>query len=851
MPLNSQGLKQRAPQEGALFASARSTASDITLPVPPWLVALMLGCLLLGAAGFSGSSSWAQSVADPLLEPEVRARRAEIIGRSRAIRSDEYGVELPLERSQQLATPSFPLVNLGQGLGQLQRNAYTVPVLDWGLIFRPLSWPLFLGARWSLGMRWFLRTALTLLGVFAWMRALTGTSSSPSERRKRGTLLGLCAVAVFYSSAMSWWMSTSLPEIVGFAGLGIAAVERSQRASTRRSRLLEMVTAGWFFACAFFDFYPPVWGPTLWIICATLFDLHWRPTHSVRRTVLGAAPYVAVLAVGVVLSLAYYSPYLAAVRDTVYPGDRTAIPGLLAPARLLDLVWPSLLIVGAAARPEQYLGAIPGMNVCEASAVEVLPLLPIAALAVLDRRARAALRRASVGAPAMLCALALLAAWLLIPAFPSWLGTAALLRWSPSPRTWFTFSFALAIFGAVVVAELGDADGANAAHERRGVAWWNAVVVAVVLGGTWWMGQRLVAVRLVPPSAVHHAVPMVLFAALMLAGALAMRSRAAASIVAAAWAVPLVAANFAVNPLVRSSDLAREGTGHRVVSEALSETPGRVVHYATHGGTYPNAFGWPLLVGVEQAPDVHLFRYLAQETPGLTEEVFNRYAHVVAILPPEPARLMQPDVFRLPVDPCSPRIATLGVNHFLINPEYAKQVPERCARSFFVRRAGDLVLWTRQAPVGPVGIARIDEPHTSLDFDFAADAARGVHLEPRRDGLAIDVPAEIRRPVAFAINRSLLERVECARGRVTEVDAHVVVWPSAGRGARCELKYLDSLGALRRLLSRPRPGTLEPGRSASVGHNPGYACSKGAASGATRTPLRTPRARAPGVAPEG
>jgi hypothetical protein len=298
---------------------------------------------------------------------------------------------------------------------------------------------------------------------------------------------------------------------------------------------------------------------------------------------------------------------------------------------------------------------------------------------------------------------------------------------------------------------------------------------------------------------VHHAIPFVLFGALAIGAALAVRRASAAPLLATAWAIPLIAANFAVNPLVRSSDLAREGEGHRVVTEALRATPGRLVHYGTHGGTYPNAFGWPLLVGVEQSPDVNLFRFLAPETPGLTEEVFNRYAHVVATLPPEPALLLQDDAFRVPIDPCSRRVATLGVNHFLLHPEYAARVPEVCACEFSVRRAGDLVLWTRRAPVGELGIARTPAPRSALDFDFGSGAAPGARVTLRRDGLTVDVLRDVQRPVALAVNRSLVDVVRCAAGAASALDAHVVVWPAPGRGASCRVDYLGTVGALRRL----------------------------------------------------
>jgi hypothetical protein len=100
-----------------------------------WPILLAVGFLALGLAGLSGSSGWFGSEHDRLLGPE-RSRRVEVFARSRGIRSDEWAVEQPMARAQQLADPAFPSVNLGLGLGQLMRNPYALPVLDWGAAFR-------------------------------------------------------------------------------------------------------------------------------------------------------------------------------------------------------------------------------------------------------------------------------------------------------------------------------------------------------------------------------------------------------------------------------------------------------------------------------------------------------------------------------------------------------------------------------------------------------------------------------------------------------------------------------------------------------------------------------------------
>ena len=132
--------------------------------MPRWFAAFVVVLAVSGIAGLTGSS-WLFGVEkyDPLFSDAERASRHELWGTSRGIRSDEWAVETPKARGQQLA--GLPLVNLNEGLGELERNTYDIPVLDWGLALRPLSWPYVLPLRWSHGARWFLRDALLLVGL--------------------------------------------------------------------------------------------------------------------------------------------------------------------------------------------------------------------------------------------------------------------------------------------------------------------------------------------------------------------------------------------------------------------------------------------------------------------------------------------------------------------------------------------------------------------------------------------------------------------------------------------------------------------------------------------------------------
>jgi hypothetical protein len=294
--------------------------------------------------------------------------------------------------------------------------------------------------------------------------------------------------------------------------------------------------------------------------------------------------------------------------------------------------------------------------------------------------------------------------------------------------------------------------------------------------------------------ALRHWGPMVLAGLLTLLGVALVRYRTGVWLITLGWVVPVVAANLAVNPLVSTRDLFVQRGGHMAVHEALQSRPGRLLDFGTHAGALLAGEGFATLGGVQVAPDSDLFRFLTPESPGLTEHVYNRYAHVLFAMPPGTSQIIQADWIQVAVSPCSARLATLWVNHFLVGP--SATLPAECAGAFEVREVGESRLWSRKIPVGPVGIASTRTPRSALEFDFRAASA--VRLTRLRDALLIEAPPG-QSPFATAVNLSLVDRIECQGASAARLDAHVVVTPRGDAPVRCEVKFLGTPGALARL----------------------------------------------------
>lgn len=733
--------------------------------------------LAAGLCGLTGSS-WPYSThLDRLLSAEQRARHVELFGQAQPIRSDEWGVEMGASRAQMFSTPDFPTVNPNLGLGELQRTSYDVAIEDWGLAFRPLVWPLLTKTRWSYGVRWFLRSALLLLGLYAFFRAMLRGKDAPE-------IAAWAALAVSFSSPFTWWLSGVFPEPVIFACFAVACCQQHARATTSRRRLLWLAAFAWCCTCAFFFFYAPMWGPLLWILAAALLDVQRKEGVPFFRSAL----MVAVLGACVALAIFYFAPYVALVSHTAYPGKRVALAGQMPFRRLLDMMWPSLQVFTRPSGAALYVGHEAGQNVCEASsALEIFPFFLLTGVALVSTRVRAAIVAAVRSNPWSTAVLALLLAWLLLP-LPRSFGTLTLLQWSPWMRVLFPLGLSTALLTASCLALLPDASTGRGLRTRELVA-----AASVVVLGLFAAAQQIT----IPGNGRAHALPLLLASALGLAAVAVLGARSSRLLLGLAWCVPLVIANFAVTPVTRTRELFVEGPGHAVVNEALARVPGRLLDYATHFGNELASRGWPVLAATYFAPDLDLFQFLGPET-GLDVTTYNRYANVGFSMPPTPSKMYSPDSFIATVSPCSKRLEALFVNHLLVAP--GSGLPPACARDFVEARAGDLLLWSRRRPVCRFGVAA-GQGTSALDFDFHCDAAPQPAFVPERDGFSVRARGDAGHDLALALNRSLVSSVACEGATYRFADAHLLIHPAGSEGFRCDVRWLGSASALGRLAS--------------------------------------------------
>jgi hypothetical protein len=308
----------------------------------------------------------------------------------------------------------------------------------------------------------------------------------------------------------------------------------------------------------------------------------------------------------------------------------------------------------------------------------------------------------------------------------------------------------------------------------------------------------------------NHFGPFVLATGAAVAGISLLETAWGPRLLALGWALPLVLANLGVHPLVASGQLFARGSGHVQLERALASEPGRLLDYTTHIANSLAGYGWPVLSAVQFAPDVGMFRFLAPESPGLREEIFNRYALVHFRPPPGRAESPSADSVWLFVSPCSRRLAALGVNHFLAYPSDA--LPQECADQFVVRPSGALQLWSRKDAVCAFGVARSSAPVSDpLRYDYSCKAGGATaRVRAGRSGFTVELPADPGVQYALPLNVSLVDGVSCAGATARLGETHLFFAPDRPGEASCRVDFLGTPGGLRRLLSRNRPVSAAP-----------------------------------------
>ncbi|MBP2294373.1 DUF7657 domain-containing protein [Azospirillum rugosum] len=544
-----------------------------------------------------------------------------VAGTPKPIRSDEWAVWTPFV--QIAVNNGFGRFNALSPYAEDLRNFNALPLLDWGLAFKPQFWPFFaVDPAWAFSFSHAVFIVLFLAGyhrlfvAFGFGRAWSAAASC----------------ALFFTSYAQFWWTTTGPLLAIFPWLLLAALARLPW--HLHAALMAYVTAFWLLS----HLYPPVVIPLAFAGGALL--LAFRPDALRPRRLL---PCLLGAAVGIGLTGLYLHEPIRAMAATVYPGSRSLGGGGVPLPLYLAQFLPFLVST------DDYRDLL-GLNICEvATGGSYLLLL---ALVFLDYgRLGTVLRQGGPARTALLrqlalplAAFALMSVWMLAPVPSGW-GRVLLWDKVPGNRMVFAAGLLLLVLALVLL---------RAAAVR--LSWGRFAVAALTVGLAWAaanggldnlagrLANNLTDLAILPPLAV-----------VVWLGARGMLPAAQGGFALILCALAVNAVGFGgFNPIQSAWPIFHRPA--TPVTAAFAESAAAHPQgWVLRGGMLPGALmqglGYRSLQHVQIAPALGFFRpYFPEMGDAAFNQLFNRYAHV-QIVPGLPAPgSPQADVIQLPME---------------------------------------------------------------------------------------------------------------------------------------------------------------------------------------------------------
>ncbi|MDH1660430.1 DUF3292 domain-containing protein [Stenotrophomonas sp. GD03777] len=535
-----------------------------------------------------------------------------LLGTARSIRSDEWMVYTPYV--QIAVANDFGQVNAHSPYHESLRTFQALPLLDWGLLFKPYHWAFFV-----------LPPANAYSFFFAFMAVAFLSGWTTFLRQLQLPLLPalLIASTLFFSPFVQvWWSSNAgafaLAPWVAVAWLGIG---------NRWLRIMAGAYAlsAWLVAAT----YPPFTIGSL-LTMGLLVLAFRRETLSFPRLLDAVAAGLLSLAV----FFGYFHEIIQVARDTVYPGQRASAGGGVSLITLLAHLFPNLMTYKFAPLP-----SFRTSNECEIAVLG--SLLPLFTLVLADGVRFRSWARSNRRALWILAAgLLMVACWMFLPV-PVLIGKLTGLSLVPPIRALLAFGLLLNIGCAIILVRCG-----VLIQPRR----------VLLLAGLLALGSA--AKYLFGDDGFHQlyssydTVPYLCLAALAIVASRPRCSKHAPTLVLATAALANLLGNGLFNPVQPAGPIfsidrqavlqAQQARGAR------SNADGALVATGSFGGLLPGA-GIPAVNHVLYLPQMKYFRRYFPTMPDSDFNfTFNRYHHVSVNPNSEAPRLIQADLVEVP-----------------------------------------------------------------------------------------------------------------------------------------------------------------------------------------------------------
>ncbi|HEY6954518.1 MAG TPA: hypothetical protein VI385_04705 [Flavisolibacter sp.] len=605
-------------------------------------------------------------------KPEVETV---IAGKPRYIRVDEWMVATPAIIGQY--RDGMPLSNPADGAGNVP-VVYGFPVKDVSSLLRPAQWSYFIfdverafAFSWNFGIFFF------LISTFLLFMLLTGSNFWVSVT---GTIF------IFLSSAVQWWTYTIAAEMTYLNAVLISFVYLlySKKAL---SLILSGILLLFGVSGIFFNLYPPFQIPLIYLYSLVFlgFLIKYKQFQSIR---VNLPIKVGVLSVVVLLFAVSAYHYYTITKDTydlvlntVYPGRRFSTGGDLIKGKFFSEFFG--MYMSDSNVPSQWI------NICEESNfIMFFPIVfyVIAARYVKCKKVDPVLLAVSV--------FVLIGSVYVLAGFPSFLSKVTLLSMSPASR-------ALPILGVgnaiLLFVFLGNREG----DALEKFTWIEFGILAV---GTFLFVKTICSNTADATDNFFSTEQITTASVLIAASYLLIRYKAFRFItpIACLFLLGLNIANAGVHPISSGLTSLLE---HPLVEKTKplyeKDPKARWVVFGNQqleGSNWANLLkvnGIDVFNGVKWIPPLKEMATLDSKA----DSVYNRFAHIdmhMFINGRDTVAFqgLGPDGYAIHMDPCSPRLAKLGVRYFVFTYrpqaiEVRSMSPIDTSGQFFIYKRND------------------------------------------------------------------------------------------------------------------------------------------------------------------
>jgi hypothetical protein len=522
-----------------------------------------------------------------------------------------------------------------------------IPAKSLDLLVKPHQLTsLFLGPERALAAEWWMWHLVMIGGVYVLLFVLT----------KNIVISAAIALLLALSPSTQWWVAPGTFTTVGYGSLAAASVIAAINNEKRRERYVFGCLAGWALACFICTLYVPwiittllVVGPVvLGVVIQKLVKAEDRTSALKRCGLVGVLVVFTSVLLVAIFGLRHIEA-IRAVNGTVYPGQRAAeIGGTLNPATVFGAPFDFL------AYGKQTV-TVNNTNQSEnASGVMYFVPILVAWFGLVAGGFRVFQSRVSASLTAAFAACLVFISWAVLP-LPSYVGRLFLLDRVPPSRVLPGLALASVLVLGLFLALL-----------RQEQIKLRASVVATSLSAFVFIQLWAAGLYRVDQVAIDlwRPVGIILFLTVALGAMLLRWTRIGLAILVFFGSVQFAQ----INPIQVGAQALLDNPVSSMVSETNKKLGSETGWLQVGGDVYVRgsleASGVRFVSGISRYPNHDAWRIL--DPKGKYEDAWNRYAHV-AFEVGEPGTdpvitTPQADVVYVRIDPCDPRLASLGVN---------------------------------------------------------------------------------------------------------------------------------------------------------------------------------------------